>query len=139
MTVTVRNRQRLLPVDTRLLRRIAARVATKPVSIVLVTDRMIARLNEQFHHVAGPTDVLSFDYGDEGELIISAEHAIAQARRFRTTPARELVLYVVHGLLHLQGYDDRTARQRVRMRTAERRWVRTLAAEFDIGKLVPVR
>jgi probable rRNA maturation factor len=60
-----------------------------------------------------------------GELVISTEQAIANARRFRTTPARELTLYVVHGILHLHGYDDRTPAQRRRMRAAERRFLRS--------------
>jgi len=83
-------------------------------------------LNEQFHHVAGPTDILTFDYGDAGELIISVDHAVAQARRYRTKPSRELALYVVHGLLHLAGQDDRTVAQRRKMRAAERLTLRKI-------------
>jgi probable rRNA maturation factor len=66
--------------------------------------------------------VLSFDYGEgQGELIISVECAVRQVRRYRTTPRRELALYVIHGILHLHGYDDQTPNDRRRMRTAERR------------------
>jgi rRNA maturation RNase YbeY len=106
-------------------------------SIVLVDDEAIAELNSQYHHVEGPTDILSFDYGDgNGELIISVEHAKSQAKRFRSTPSRELALYVVHGILHLDGHDDSTPRQRTRMRSAERRLLASVEKAYVLGKLV---
>ena len=122
-SVDVRSRQRR-KVNTQRLRQLAESLNTTglTLSIVLVSDRQMAALNLQYHHVAGPTDVLTFDYGEgQGELIISVDHAVSQARRYRSTPARELDLYVIHGLLHLRGYDDRTPAQRRRMRAAERR------------------
>jgi probable rRNA maturation factor len=118
MTVEVRNRQRR-KVNTARLRQLAER-ALPPcdtLSVVLVNDREMARLNQQFHNTPGPTDVLTFDYGDgQAEIIISVDHAFGRPR-----PARELALYLVHGILHLQGYDDHTPAQRRRMRAAERR------------------
>jgi probable rRNA maturation factor len=53
---------------------------------------------------AGPTDVITFQHG---EIFISADTAKRNARRFGNSLARELRLYVVHGLLHLRGFDDR--------------------------------
>ena len=96
MTVEVRNRQHRR-VDTRSLRQLAKHIHTgESLSIVLVSDREMAELNLRYHHVAGPTDILTFDYGEgQGELVISVDHAVSQARRYRTTPARELALYVV--------------------------------------------
>jgi probable rRNA maturation factor len=133
MTVTVANRQRLHKVDTRRLKHIAtesarlARLALRQLGIVLVNDRTVTALNRQFHHSAAPTDVLSFDYRDgTAELIISVERALAHARRYRTSPARELALYIVHGILHLAGHDDRNRSARTRMRAAERRILRAL-------------
>ena len=123
MTVEVRNRQRR-QVNPARLRKIAEHLysAGESLSIVLVSDRQMATLNLRYHNTPGPTDILTFDYGDgQGELIISVDHAHAQARRYRTTPARELALYVTHGLLHLAGHDDRTPAQRRRMRAAEKR------------------
>jgi len=138
MTITVHNRQRRWRVDAQQLARLAGRAvecignSQAELSIVLVSDRGMAPLNEQFHHVAGPTDILTFDYGDAGELIISVDHAVAQARRYRTKPSRELALYVVHGLLHLAGQDDRTVAQRRKMRAAERLTLR----KIDTGRIV---
>jgi probable rRNA maturation factor len=148
MRVTVCNRQRRWKVDTLLLRQIAARAlaligATEDsLNIVLVDDAAIARLNKQFHHREGSTDILTFDYGAgevTGELVISAEHAVAQARRFRSTPSRELSLYVVHGVLHLHGYDDLSPRPRARMRAAERHLLVRLEAEHPLHSLLSAR
>ncbi len=130
MMLDVRNRQRAHPVNLARLRRLAGIAAAdfQSLSVVLVSDTEMARLNLQYHAVADTTDVLSFDYGaGHGELIVSVAQAIAQARRYRTTPSRELALYIVHGILHLQGYDDLTTGKRRKMRTAERRWLKKLA------------
>jgi len=138
VNLDVRNRQRAHPVDLARLRQLAGIVASdfKSLSIVLVNDAAMARFNLQYHHTAGTTDVLSFDYGaGHGELIISVERAIAQARQYRTTSSRELALYVVHGILHLQGYDDLTPVKRRRIRAAERR----LLDKLDFRGLLPVR
>ncbi|MBM3887611.1 MAG: rRNA maturation RNase YbeY, partial [Verrucomicrobia bacterium] len=69
-----------------------------------------------------------------GELIVSAERAVHVARQLRRPPAAELALYLVHGLLHLAGYDDGTAMQRRAMRRAESRVLRTIrgAAKLQI-------
>jgi rRNA maturation RNase YbeY len=144
MNVEVRNRQRLLRVDARLLKTLATQAlelsnaaANYELSIVLVNDAAMAKLNAQYHATSGPTDILSFDYGEgQGELIISVEHVIANARRFRTTPARELARYIAHGILHLHGYDDRTPRQRVRMRIAERRLLNRISQAVHLTSLV---
>ena len=124
MIPDVRNRQRAHPVNVARLRQLAGTAAAdfKSLSIALVSDTEMARLNLRYHAVADTTDVLSFDYGaGNGELIISVARAVAQARHYRTTPSRELALYVIHGILHLQGYDDITPGKRRRMRAAERR------------------
>jgi probable rRNA maturation factor len=134
VAVEVSNRQRRLTINTQLLTEAAALTlefvgeANGQLSIVLVDDAAIAKLNAKYHDVRGPTDVLSFNYGEgQGELILSAQRAVIHAKRFRTTPARELILYLVHGILHLHGFDDLTAAKRRRMRAAERRvmvWLR---------------
>ena len=138
MILDVRNRQRAHPVNLARLRQLAGLAAAdfQSLSIVLVSDTEMARLNRRYHDTPGTTDVLSFDYGaGHGELIISVTRAVAQARHYRTTPSRELALYVVHGILHLQGYDDLTPGKRRQMRIAERRWLRKL----DFHGLLPVR
>jgi probable rRNA maturation factor len=74
------------------------------VSVLIISDRRIALLHRQFMHESGPTDVITFQHG---EIFISAEMARRNARRFGNSLKRELRLYLVHGLLHLHGFDDR--------------------------------
>jgi probable rRNA maturation factor len=71
----------------------------------LVSDRRMARLHRQFLDQTGPTDVLTFQHG---EIFISVETAKRHAPVFGNSLMRELQLYIVHGLLHLHGFDDRT-------------------------------
>lgn len=124
----VQNRQRRLPVDIRRLERELARVAAREglggrtVSVVLVSDRRIRRLNRDFHGCDDVTDVLAFDYGAndqaedvDAEVVVSAQRAEAEARRRGLPTEGELLLYCIHGLLHLAGYDDRERTGRRRM------------------------
>jgi probable rRNA maturation factor len=139
--VFTRNQQRRLRVDRRLLLQMVDWLLAEVQSplaelgIILVTDAQIADYNLQFHHRTGPTDILTFHYEGMGELVISAEHVLANAKRFHTTPACELALYVIHGILHLHGYDDRTTRQRQRMRRAERALLGRLGRVFCLPEL----
>ncbi len=105
----------------------AAAPALRELSIAIVDDAAIAGLNQRFLGHAGPTDVIAFPLGDGlGEIIVNAERACAVARRFCRRPDDELALYLVHGLLHFAGHDDRTPAQRRAMRAAERRVLRAL-------------
>jgi probable rRNA maturation factor len=83
-----------------------------------VDDRTIARLHERFLGVPGPTDVLSFPHG---EIVVSAETARREARARGIEPLHELLLYVVHGALHLAGHRDKRTKEQKAMRAAERR------------------
>jgi probable rRNA maturation factor len=77
----------------------------REVFVWLISDRRMASLHRKFMHQTGPTDVLTFQHG---EIFISAETARKNARAFGTSLADELRLYIVHGFLHLHGFDDRT-------------------------------
>ena len=74
------------------------------VSILLISDRRMIELHRQFLNEAGSTDIITFAHG---EIFISLRTAQRHARRFGNSLQRELQLYIVHGLLHLHGYDDR--------------------------------
>jgi probable rRNA maturation factor len=71
--------------------------------VVLVSDRKISAIHEQFMGIAGATDVITFQHG---EILISVETAARQAIEYESDLSRELRLYIAHGLLHLAGYDD---------------------------------
>jgi probable rRNA maturation factor len=95
-------------------------------SIAIVDDPTIHELNRQFLQHDYPTDVLSFlldrDQGSlEGDVVVSLDTAARQAAEFGWGTAEELLLYVIHGTLHLVGHDDQDEEARTEMRAAERR------------------
>ena len=110
MTITVANRQAGVKFDLRWLRKIARfalaeclpqRVADEPpltqleaVEVAIVSDPAIAEVHEKFMRISGPTDVITFAHG---EILISADTAQNNARRFRQKLERELALYVGTG------------------------------------------
>jgi probable rRNA maturation factor len=150
-TLTLRNRHRTHRVDMRLLRRIVQRLVQDALpdksfdlGVYLVAAPEMTRLNETFLQHQGSTDVITFNYTEppdseslHGEIFVCLDEAECQARRFRTTWQSELVRYVVHGVLHLLGYDDQQSRARLRMRAAENDLVRRLAHEFAFRDLRP--
>lgn len=125
----------------RLIRAVQAALAGRPcagLTVVIVNDREIARLHQQFMADPTPTDVLAFDLRDshnndwvEGEVVLSAETAERQAKVFDAAPAEELIRYAIHGTLHLAGYDDHTAAGRRQMRREEDRILGELAGNKD--------
>jgi probable rRNA maturation factor len=95
------------------------------VALVFTGDRELAALHASALGDPSPTDVIAFDLGEEGqgpagELYVSVERARAVARERGLDPTSELALYIVHGCLHLCGFDDSETRARSRMRAAER-------------------
>ncbi|HEY2801836.1 MAG TPA: rRNA maturation RNase YbeY [Chthoniobacterales bacterium] len=86
------------------------------VNILLISDRRIAQLHQRFMQIAGPTDVITFQHG---EIFISVETAKRQARTHHTSVLHELQLYLVHGLLHLRGFDDRDPQARRKMQAVQ--------------------
>jgi probable rRNA maturation factor len=95
-------------------------------SIALVGDREMSALHEQFMGIAGPTDVLTFPLEFDrwkrptsGEVVVDVAEARRRARLERIPPRLEVLLYALHGLLHLSGYDDRTKSGFARMHRVE--------------------
>jgi rRNA maturation RNase YbeY len=102
----------------------------------------MARLNQQFLGHAGSTDVITFDYREDaprggwcGEIFVSVDDAVASAPRYRVTWQLELARYLVHGMLHLRGYDDRRPAARREMKKEENRVLKALSRRMDWGKL----
>lgn len=109
----------------------SGRVTRARMSVAVVDDAQIHQLNRRFLHHDEPTDVLSFPLGRtsrglEGEIIVSAERAAAVANQYGWSPENELLLYIIHGTLHLAGFDDTSARQRQIMRRQEAACLRRL-------------
>jgi len=109
-------------------------------TVLIVDARESARLHRQHFAVAGATDVMTFPDGTRdpdsgrrhlGDLAVCASVAKREARRRRRSDSDELTLYVLHGLLHLLGYDDRTPRDLLRMWTAQRRLLQTVGIDLE--------
>jgi probable rRNA maturation factor len=146
--IEIHNRQNGSRVDRRRLAETARAVLRgegirrASVGIALVDDDAIQELNRRWLAHDRPTDVISFllersDDALEGEVAISAQTAKANARRFGWSAGDELLLCVVHGILHLAGYDDGTPADRRRMREREREHLGRLGLmpRYEEGKV----
>jgi probable rRNA maturation factor len=141
------NRQRTRRVNQRRLRQLlTAALADQfhcqdyELGVHLAGRVEMSRINESFLNHPGPTDVITFDYRTSstqlrGEIFVCPQVACAQSGRFRVTWESELLRYIVHGVLHLQGYDDKNAGDRQIMKRRENRIVRRLAALSALRKL----
>ncbi len=151
-TLVLLNRQDACRVNSRILRQITKallrdvlRLESFELGIALVSSAEIARLNSTFLGHQGETDVITFDYANTvgqahrdspqllcGEIFLCPEEALTQAHRFRTTWQSELTRYLIHGVLHLRGYDDTRPVARRKMKQEEDRLLRRLARQFDL-------
>ena len=95
------------------------------IGIFFVSDIRISQLHRDFLAVEGPTDVITFHHG---EIFISVETADRHAQLFSTSFLQEIHLYIVHGLLHLAGFDDRTEPDNKQMAAAQEEIVREIGA-----------
>jgi rRNA maturation RNase YbeY len=114
MQVKVLNRQRKFQLSAGELLTFAEQLAPlvlniarnkipEEILVVLVSDREIAAIHQQFMGIAGATDVITFQHG---EIVVSVETAARQAIEYESDLLHELHLYIAHGFLHLAGYDD---------------------------------
>jgi probable rRNA maturation factor len=94
----------------------------REIFIWLISDRRMSLLHRKFLGQSGPTDVLTFQHG---EIFISVDTARCHARAFGNSLLRELKLYIVHGLLHLHGFDDQTRAEARKMKKAEEKILRS--------------
>ena len=90
---------------------------------IFSTDPFVASLNKKYLLHPTYTDILTFDYSEGktivGEIYISIPRVRENARIFEQSFVRELRRVIVHGLLHILGYKDKTARQSSQMRSRE--------------------
>ncbi|MDP3970147.1 MAG: rRNA maturation RNase YbeY [bacterium] len=95
---------------------------TFSVSVVLVGAKTMQEMNLKYRKVNAVTDVLSFPYNDEeGEVVICYQQAVKQAVEKQTPVIKELLWLLIHGILHLRGYDHETAIDAKVMRPLERK------------------
>lgn len=109
------------------------------ISIAVVDDPTIHEINRQYLEHDYPTDILSFPLEDnppylEGELVVSTDTATSNAAEYNWSAHHELVLYVIHGTLHLVGYHDKQPADIAEMRTAEAKCLQALGIALPAGK-----
>jgi probable rRNA maturation factor len=131
------NRQGHVPVDVRFYQRVLCRLlslsrrSSAVVGLMFVNDRQMRQMNRRYRRIDRPTDVLAFPAVSTGgngapvvlgDVVISVDTARRQARQTGTAFQEECRRLLIHGYLHLLGYDhDRSRRDAVRMRRLERR------------------
>ncbi len=137
--IDVSNRQKSLWVSASRLRRLVEFVAAAErrgidaVDVAIVDADEIASLNRRYLGKDRETDVLSFDLSEAGsrgvsaQVIVCGDVAADEGPRHGLSAEDELMLYVIHGLLHLMGYDDADAEQAERMKTRQEQ----ILAEFN--------
>jgi probable rRNA maturation factor len=151
MNIVVANHQRVKKIDLRLVKEIVTAILAEleikhcELEINLLGAKEMAALNETFLGHEGSTDVITFDYsegkrlrqnvGVSGEIFISVDDAMQQSKKFRTNWQSEIVRYIVHGILHLIGYDDLRSDLRRKMKREENRLLRKLSRRFALSKL----
>jgi probable rRNA maturation factor len=135
--IEIANNQETLPVDEKRLKRAVRAILTgegiqrAAISIAIVDDPAIHVINRKFLQHDEPTDCISFVHESsedflEGEVVASVDTALTQAKRLGVPPEDELLLYVVHGTLHITGYDDLTPEAAVEMRAKEKHYLEPL-------------
>ncbi len=95
-------------------------------SIALVDDKYISKMNSQYREKDGPTDVLSFEQEDSkviGDVVISLETASRQASKLGHGLEKEASFLLIHGILHLLGYDHDTEENKEKMEAIQRQYL----------------
>jgi probable rRNA maturation factor len=154
-SLLIKSRQRARPLNTRLLRLLTKALLEDllelenfELAINIVRAPEMARLNETFLQHRGSTDVITFDYSENpkpetrnpklflhGEIFICIDDAMTQARQFRTSWQSELARYIIHGVLHLRGFDDIRPADRRKMKREENRLLKEIGRLFPLSKL----
>ena len=147
-SMPLRCRERLLRILDLAQRLAGLGDETGTLNMIVTPSGMMAQMNEAYLGHEGRTDVLTFDLRGQGEedgfgeadgeeqcvaeIYVCPDVAVEYSAVFGTTPSRELVLYMVHGMLHLAGEDDLEEEEWLSMRKAEKRVLDGLAEHFSL-------
>ncbi len=91
-------------------------------AVVFVDDVFLSEMHNRYLSDPSETDVITFNLGEaavEGEIYISTDRASAQAEQYGTPAEEEIIRLIIHGLLHLKGYDDIDEQERLEMKKEE--------------------
>ncbi len=150
MRIQAINLNKSYKINVRLVRRIVSFVFKSlprrdvTLEIIFLTDKQIKGLNKRYKGKARPTDVLSFDLSEGspgagkllGAIFISIDRARGNSKIFGKAVGEELTLYIIHGILHLAGYDDGRGRDRVKMEKAQDKILRDLCRKENLSKVL---
>ena len=157
MPLTIRSRQKTHPADPWLLRRLAkwALAETEPGQVVepgahelgvyLVGPQEMTKVNWEYLRHVGATDVITFEYGKSGgaprpgpifgDIFICPAVAEEFAQKFKTSWEDEVARYLIHGILHLRGYDDSKPELRRIMKRKENHLIKLASKRFPLSQL----
>ena len=144
MHILIANQQSELAIDADRMRTVARQIledahfSSAALSIAIVDDATIRQLNRRYLQHDWPTDVLSFPLDEradylEGEVVVSAEVAAKAAAEVPWPGTEELLLYVIHGTLHLVGYRDKQPEEIAEMRAAEKTYLQRVGVVVVAG------
>jgi probable rRNA maturation factor len=154
-SISLRNHQRARSINSPVIRLLTRYLLdtilglrSYELRIHFIACKNMAAMNQRYLQHEGSTDVITFDYQEGypemsadqkrelwGEVFISVEDAVRQGLEFETTWKDELVRYIIHGVLHLRGYDDVTPGKRKIMKKKEDQLLRELSNAFDLRKV----
>lgn len=139
ITVAIINRQRKISLHLSRIRQLVAHAIPSCITTAkrhrkraslprmleasVVSDRIITQVHGEFLGENTPTDVITFPYG---EILVSAETAKRNARSYQHTLEEELALYIIHGILHLLGFDDKDPAKAAIMRREQEKILKAL-------------
>ena len=144
--IRVRNQQRRDSVVSKEIRKVATILMDElretnayDLTIVFVNETRMAKINLKHLHHEGATDIITFDYTTpillHGELIICPAVASEHAAQYQVTLGHEIARNIVHGVLHLLGYDDGQTIARNKMKSEEERLLKILARRCALDTL----
>ena len=120
MKIEIINHQKIKRINLKLLKShikkvfILLNIPSKKVSFLLCDNAFIKKLNKKYFKKSTPTDVIAFPLSDNldsgylGEVVVSVQKAVETSVNFNHNWQTELLIYLIHGVLHLVGYDDKT-------------------------------
>lgn len=134
MKIHIFNRQKILRLNKKSVRFLVQstldhlNVICDELSIYFVEEKKISQLHEEFFQDPTSTDCISFPIDESflGEIFVCPQVALRYAQKRKTDPYQEVALYIIHGLLHLIGFDDLEEKERRAMRKKEKSCMRYL-------------
>jgi len=93
------------------------------ISYIFTSDRYLLKINQEYLQHDYYTDIITFDYSEDdtisGDLFISLDTVLSNAKKYKVDYLKELHRVIIHGILHLLGFNDKTEEENAQMRQLE--------------------